>query len=287
MAISCTPADLAAAAKNFQGLPSEQKQWIDTYLLAVIAGGSTDPNTLALAAKCYQCIPPGMIRRVQAYLLCQIASGGGGGPCPQDMQVAWTPTTAKLGEDIGYYIGADIPETDLVFSAATSGSGFQLFLGPTTKTLSFPNLVSIDPLGVSFTGLSVGLATNMTSISAPLLSIIGGAGLLIQGLSSITSLSFPSLTHVLSGITIKLNPLLTTISIPSYNVLNTETFDFSGNALTASTVNAILARLVLNPGYVSGVLDLSGGTNAAPTGQGIVDKATLIGRIPGVTVTTN
>lgn len=48
--------------------------WIDTYLLAVIAGGSTDPETLALAAKNYQGIPPGMLRRIQAYLLCQIVN---------------------------------------------------------------------------------------------------------------------------------------------------------------------------------------------------------------------
>ncbi len=74
MAISCTPADLAAAAKCFQCLPSEQKQWIDTYLLAVIAGGSTDPNTLANAAKCFQCIPEGALPRVMAYLLCQIVN---------------------------------------------------------------------------------------------------------------------------------------------------------------------------------------------------------------------
>lgn len=74
MPVSCAPADLAAAAKCFQCLPSEQKQWIDTYLLAVIAGGSTDPNTLAIAAKGFQGIPPGMLRRIQAYLLCQIVN---------------------------------------------------------------------------------------------------------------------------------------------------------------------------------------------------------------------
>ena len=71
---TCTPAALAEGAKCFQCLPSEQKMWIDTYLLAVIAGGSTDPETLALAAKNYQGIPPGMLRRIQAYLLCQIVN---------------------------------------------------------------------------------------------------------------------------------------------------------------------------------------------------------------------
>ena len=74
MPVTCTPAALAAAAKCFQCLPSEQKQWIDTYLLAVIAGGSTDPNTLAKAAKGFQGIPDGLIPKVQAYLLCQIVN---------------------------------------------------------------------------------------------------------------------------------------------------------------------------------------------------------------------
>jgi hypothetical protein len=74
MAISCTPADLAEAAKCFQCLPSEQKQWIDTYLLAVIAGGSTDPNTLALAAKDYQGVSSELLQRIQVYLLCQIVN---------------------------------------------------------------------------------------------------------------------------------------------------------------------------------------------------------------------
>ena len=74
MPISCVPEDLANAAKCFQCLPTEQKQWIDTYLLAVIAGGSTNPEALALAAAKFQGIPPGMLRRIQAYLLCQIVN---------------------------------------------------------------------------------------------------------------------------------------------------------------------------------------------------------------------
>ncbi len=74
MPITCTPASLAAAAKCFQCLPSEQKQWIDTYLLAVIAGGSTNPNVLAIAAKGFQGIPDGTLPKIQAYLLCQIVN---------------------------------------------------------------------------------------------------------------------------------------------------------------------------------------------------------------------
>lgn len=70
------------------------------------------------------------------------------------------------------------------------------------------------------------------------------------------------------------------------------TINISGQKLTAASVNAILALLVSLDGTngttlwgAGKTLDVSGGTSSAPTGQGITDKATLIGR--GATVTTN
>ena len=62
--------------------------------------------------------------------------------------------------------------------------------------------------------------------------------------------------------------------------------DFSGCALSEASVNAVLANFATNI-YGGGdqILNLSGGTNAAPTGQGLTDKATLIAA--GWTVTTN
>lgn len=59
-------------------------------------------------------------------------------------------------------------------------------------------------------------------------------------------------------------------------------WNFSGAAIT--NTNQILAEAVAS-GVSGGTLDLSGGTNAAPTGQGLIDKATLI--LAGWTVTTN
>ena len=62
---------------------------------------------------------------------------------------------------------------------------------------------------------------------------------------------------------------------------------FYGNAFPASAVNQVLADCVVSLGISGRVvcaLNLAGGTNAAPTGQGIVDKATLVAA--GWTVTT-
>ena len=60
------------------------------------------------------------------------------------------------------------------------------------------------------------------------------------------------------------------------------------NLLTSTAVNAVLAALVA-AGRTSAsgtcVVNVGGTGNAAPTGQGITDKATLISR--GWTVTTN
>jgi len=62
-------------------------------------------------------------------------------------------------------------------------------------------------------------------------------------------------------------------------------FQAQNNQLTSTPVNAILAAFVA-ANNTTGVRVLNlGGTNSAPTGQGITDKATLVSR--GWTVTTN
>ena len=62
------------------------------------------------------------------------------------------------------------------------------------------------------------------------------------------------------------------------------TFNASTNQLPAAAINAILADFVA-AGRVGGTIMLNGTGNAAPTGQGLIDKATLTGL--GWTVTTN
>ena len=65
-------------------------------------------------------------------------------------------------------------------------------------------------------------------------------------------------------------------------------FEAENNQLNQSSINAILSALVA-AGRTSAngacILNLGGGFNASPTGQGITDKATLISR--GWTITTN
>jgi hypothetical protein len=71
------------------------------------------------------------------------------------------------------------------------------------------------------------------------------------------------------------------------SVSNTlDIFTANNNILPASAVNAILAAFVAaNRTTGTRILNLGGTGNAAPTGQGLIDKVTLQSR--GWTVTTN
>lgn len=65
-----------------------------------------------------------------------------------------------------------------------------------------------------------------------------------------------------------------------------KTWTFNGAALDAANVNAILAKwleIATAGEFSSGTLNLAGGTNAAPTGQGIADEIAL--EALGITVT--
>lgn len=74
MPISCEQNDLLAAAACFaERIPPGQQAALQTYLLAVIAGGSLDPNVLLEEARCFRCAD-GMLMEIQTYLLCQIAN---------------------------------------------------------------------------------------------------------------------------------------------------------------------------------------------------------------------
>lgn len=48
---------------------------VQAYLLALIAGTSTDPNVLVIAAAPFQALSEKELLMVQAYLLCKISGG--------------------------------------------------------------------------------------------------------------------------------------------------------------------------------------------------------------------
>ena len=130
---------------------------------------------------------------------------------------------------------------------------------------------------------------SLTSILLPALEsltgnyLVGGGRFEVQN-NNLTSLLLPEMTQVGKNFWIHGNANLVTLSIPQLLFLPATSFNGSGCALNAASVNSVLARAVAS-GITTGTFNLTGGTNAAPTGQGITDKAALI--TAGVTVTTN
>jgi len=79
MAVSCDPQSLSTAAGPLMSVPTGMNAALQTYLLAVMAGTSTDPLVLMPLASCFTCLSTQQLAAINTYLLCQIANGGGGG----------------------------------------------------------------------------------------------------------------------------------------------------------------------------------------------------------------
>lgn len=77
MAVPTDAAGLVAAAKCFDCIPKSERDAVELYLLAVIAGGSLDPATLVKQAKCFSCIPREMREPVRLMLACNAATAAG------------------------------------------------------------------------------------------------------------------------------------------------------------------------------------------------------------------
>lgn len=75
MACEQTAGELLDTAKCFVCLDDHQLLAVTTYLMAVKAGGSTDPGTLLDSAKCFLCLTDQQLLAIQARLLCSIDGG--------------------------------------------------------------------------------------------------------------------------------------------------------------------------------------------------------------------
>lgn len=182
-------------------------------------------------------------------------------------------------------------------AALTTLSGASLVsvggsFGPGTMasltTFSFPGLVSVG-------AFSIAAMAALTTLSINSLQTVVGA-FSIATMASLTTTSFSGMVSYGGLITIKTGlGALTDIVLGTVGTLKSiagATIDCSGQALTSASVNAILALLVSLDGTGGTItwgtgktLLINGGTNGAPSGQGITDAAALVTR--GATVTTN
>lgn len=241
-----------------------------------------------------------------------VGSGGAGGGGGGSGGFSWTglPNNLNLAQLIGYSIATDIGATDLSFNESVSDSGFSISESTSLLTFTAPILVSLDPDAIFGGQISFISNPSLTTVSMPVLKTASYINFSVNNVLNqidltsletvvspgqlaffenplLESIDLSSLVSIFSGgeLDIQGNTLLSTIDISNYVPLDGSGDVYSNNALSASTVNSILRRYVLNAAFVSGSVDLSGGTNAAPTGQGLADVAILTTR--GVNVTTN
>jgi len=172
----------------------------------------------------------------------------------------------------------------------TSLNSFVLYHLPLLTSFDFSNIVSIlytiEIVDVAFTSINLSSLESMSDVNNT------GITISIRDCLDLTTVNIPELVYSNHTIQIQNNPNLTSLTLGTIGVLKNvnDGITLSNNALNVGSVNGVLALLVSLDGtngttlFTSSV-ELAGGTNAAPTGQGIIDKQTLIDR--GCNVETN
>ncbi|MFC4479227.1 hypothetical protein [Flavobacterium chungangensis] len=138
-----------------------------------------------------------------------------------------------------------------------------------------------------YNDLDVGNNEVLASVAFPALKILHSYDTGILNNPSLTSISFPILTSS-KGLYFQNNSILTSIDLPLLTKITDESLslNFNKNALSSSQVNLILQRLLnLSPNAKSYVQLQDQNPPAPPTGQGILDKATLINK--GYSISTD
>ncbi|MCD0471979.1 hypothetical protein [Flavobacterium sp. JAS] len=118
----------------------------------------------------------------------------------------------------------------------------------------------------------------IVSILFPVLKTVRGYDFSIGNNPALTSVSFPLLGKV-KGFYFYQNSKLSSVDFPSLTSVGSKgaSVDLATNALTSSQVNLILAKLLnISPSQGKNIRLNAQNPIAPPTGQGIIDKATLI-----------
>jgi len=203
----------------------------------------------------------------------------------------------------------DITGTPLLTTVSSGASTVRLFIDNTNvgitnlTSTNFPNVTNLTLVGYKGTTLSFPLVTTfgvelnyeISTLTIDLPNVTAINSFIIEN-TLITSITVPpTVVNIYGGISIAYNLSLTSLSlgvIGTIKRIDDTQIGLSYNALDEASVNGILALLVSLDGTNGTTLFgpsrsvvLDGGTNAAPTGQGLIDKATLQAR--GCTVTTN
>jgi hypothetical protein len=204
-------------------------------------------------------------------------------------------TTLNLGS-LQIAQGVSISNTSLTsvaFPQLTSlSTNFYLDNNPTLQSVSLPllnnSVISIanSPLfsslnldGLITGSLSIG-GSGMTSFSLPPNFIHAGT-IDFRGNNNLISLSLIGIQTINESIIVAVNPTLTSITFPEAvdftTVFSSSNINLENNALTSASVNDILQKMLTAIPLANKSITLNDQTPPAPpTGQGLIDKQTLI-----------
>ena len=157
---------------------------------------------------------------------------------------------AKIAAELGpytenIYIENTTQLTTVDLSAMVTIGNIEIENNSNLTNVIFNNLTTIEQL------LDVGGNLALSSFSFP--SLLNVNGIRISGNPSFSSLSFPLLTTIYSGL------------------------DLRFNAITTNNINSLLSKMLTVAPVSSKYISLDNQTpSAPPTGQGIIDKQTLL-----------
>ena len=188
--------------------------------------------------------------------------------------------------------------TSISNSNFNSNGGFGSIYIPTSNnasnsitSINLSSLTSCNSIDLeNLTNLNLSNLTSCQSLSVygitnftPPSNLTSCYSLSIGSMPNLASLSFPSLSSC-NSIYIGYNLLLTSVSFPA--LTNSSNLNFGSNALPTSKINSLLNKFLTVSPSVAKFIDLSNQNPLAPpTGQGLIDKQTLINA--GNTVTTD
>lgn len=155
-------------------------------------------------------------------------------------------------------------------------------------SLTAPNIGYIPQITAAGTiGPSTVVASDLGFVVALTQAAVLATSFGMSAQDSLTALPVGAFTYMggLVELYLNNNTNLTTIPSGSFDNLTVmNLLDISGASLTVASVNAVLASLVV-AAAPNGSVDVSSGTSAPPTGQGLLDQMTLVAA--GWTVTVN
>jgi hypothetical protein len=187
-----TPEEIAAdvAASACYCFSEHRRKALDTYALAVIVGGSTDPATLMAAAKCFTCMSETQLLQVQ--VLSADAGGGGGGAVPAAPEVGaasdvfYNQFTANWGSSAGATGYRLDVSTSNLFGSFVAGYNDKVVVGTSQVVTGLSGATSyyyrvraINSAGTSANSSTNGLTTPNDPIACAVTnfsSVVAGGG---------------------------------------------------------------------------------------------------------------